>query len=219
MSRIPPALARRVDRLARRAHDFHRYAHHPLCSRYAAEVIRLGRRTRICLGCTLTGLGALAGAALGLAVPAAPPSALNAAGAFLVVAVPLVVRRRPAHTDPLPRLLPGKKATGTLLRARKLLTRFLPAALGALTIAQAVRAPSAARLCAAAMAAAAVGWLVVRYRGRGPDRSHCDGCPEGPPSSRCSGLAPIARRERALSRLAGRWIAAAGTGAPPPCDP
>ncbi len=40
MSRIPPAVARRVDRLALRAHAFHRWAHHPLCAWYAAEVIR-----------------------------------------------------------------------------------------------------------------------------------------------------------------------------------
>lgn len=200
MSRLPPALARRVDRLARRAHAFHRFAHHPLCSWYAAEVIRIGRRTRICLGCSLTALGAVAGVALGLLGPAAPAAGLLAAGIVLVAAVPLVVRSStPARAS-------GERSNA---RARKLLTRLLPAAVAGFTIAQALAAPSLARAAAAALAAAAVGWVVLRYRRRGPDRSACQGCPDGPPGSRCPRLGPIARRERALSRLAGRWIAAA----------
>jgi hypothetical protein len=63
--RLPRPLARRIDRLARSAHAFHRFAHHPLCERYASEVIPLGRRARICRGCTLAVLGAAAGAAGG----------------------------------------------------------------------------------------------------------------------------------------------------------
>ena len=119
VSRLPPALARRVDRLARRAHAFHRFAHHPLCGRYAAEVIRIGRRTRICLGCSLTALGAVAGVALGLLRPAAPAAGLLAAGIVLVAAVPLVVRSStPARAS-------GARSNA---RARKLLTRLLPAA-------------------------------------------------------------------------------------------
>jgi hypothetical protein len=64
---IPRPLARRIDKLARRAHAFHRYAHHPLCEPYRGEVIRLGRRLRICKGCTYLaaglGCGILAGVA------------------------------------------------------------------------------------------------------------------------------------------------------------
>ena len=36
----PKALRRKIDRLSRAAHRFHRFAHHPLCERYAGEVIR-----------------------------------------------------------------------------------------------------------------------------------------------------------------------------------
>jgi hypothetical protein len=225
VSRLPPALARRVDRLARRAHAFHRWSHHPLCGHYRAEVIPLGRRARLCLGCSLTAAGTVVGLAAGFSLPAAQEAALLAACAALLALVPLVVRgvdaaTAGAHASPGPGPgLPGK-----------LLKRFLPTALPGFAVAQALRAPSPARLGAAALAAAAVGWVVLRYQRRGPDRSACRACPEGPPGTRCPGFAPIARRERALARLAGRWIAASlpppqpphGTGAtplPPPAWP
>jgi hypothetical protein len=214
-SRIPPALALRVDRLARRAHAFHRWAHHPLCSRYAAEVVRLGRRTRVCLGCSLTAAGALAGGALGLLLPAAPGAGLLGASVVLLVLLPISIPRSPTGStgaDPLEPFAPTlRQAQGKAERSRprtaKLLTRFLPVLVAALAVAQALRAPSPARASAAALAALAIGWGILRYRHRGPDRSACEACPEGPPGARCSGLSPIARRERALSRLAGRWIA------------
>jgi hypothetical protein len=210
VSRLPPALARRVDRLARRAHAFHRWSHHPLCGHYRAEVIPLGRRARICLGCSLTGAGAVAGLAAGLSLPAAPGVPLLAACAVLLALVPLVVRRPdPARADVHTSPRPGR---GRGL-AGKLLKRFLPTALPGFAVAQALGAPSPARLGAAALAAVAVGWVVLRYRRRGPDRSACRACPEGPPGTRCPGFAPIARRERAMAQLAGRWIAAA---LPPP---
>jgi hypothetical protein len=57
---------RRIDRLARRAHAFHRFAHHPLCDRYGGELVQLGARTRFCRGCSLTGVGGLLGVALGV---------------------------------------------------------------------------------------------------------------------------------------------------------
>jgi lysylphosphatidylglycerol synthetase-like protein (DUF2156 family) len=60
-SRIPPPLARRIDRLARRAHAFHRFAHHPLCHVYRGEVVRVGRRFRLCKGCTFLTAGLAAG--------------------------------------------------------------------------------------------------------------------------------------------------------------
>jgi hypothetical protein len=59
-SRIPRALARRIDRLARRAHAFHRFAHHPLCDEYAGELVQL-RRTRVCRGCALFAGGLIMG--------------------------------------------------------------------------------------------------------------------------------------------------------------
>jgi hypothetical protein len=72
MRRIPETTARRIDRLARSAHAFHRFAHHPLCDRYAPEVLRVGRRVRICRGCTFAACGLLAGAACGALVSSPP---------------------------------------------------------------------------------------------------------------------------------------------------
>jgi hypothetical protein len=206
VSHLPPALARRIDRLARRAHSFHRWAHHPLCSRYAPEVVRLGHRTRACLGCSLAAAGVLAGGALGLALPLAPWPWLAAAALLLLAAVPLAIpsgRRAPA-APAAPRS-----------PARKLATRLAPGLLAGALLLQGLSAPASPRLGAAALAAAALAWATVRYRRQGPDRSACLGCPEAPPGSRCSGFAPIVRRERAMERLAGRWIAASGTGRPP----
>ena len=88
-SRVPRPLARRIDRLAARAHRFHRYAHHPLCGRYAAEVIRVGK-LRVCRGCSYATVGGLAGGALGLAIGGFGTVALAVATALL--AMSLVVR-------------------------------------------------------------------------------------------------------------------------------
>lgn len=100
MSRIPPALARRLDRLARRAHLFHRYAHHPLCDEYRGELVPLGRRTRLCRGCTYVLCGTLAGLVLGAFVSLPPLAAL---------------------------LIAVGGWGGTLVRGNKLRSRLLPA--------------------------------------------------------------------------------------------
>src|SRR5688500_15321315 len=71
MTRVSPTVARAIDRLSRRAHRFHRFAHHPLCAQYAGELVRLGRKGRLCRGCLYAALGCVAGAAAGLAVPIA----------------------------------------------------------------------------------------------------------------------------------------------------
>jgi hypothetical protein len=55
-----------------RAHAFHRFAHHPLCSGYADEVYAIGRTVRVCRGCALGLVGALLGAVAGLALSPAP---------------------------------------------------------------------------------------------------------------------------------------------------
>lgn len=198
LSRIPAPLARRIDRLARRAHAFHRWAHHPLCGRYGPEVLRLGRRTRLCRGCSFAGLGLLLGLTGGFALPAAPGVAWLAASGLLAAAVPLAIPRRPARAD------------GGGRRPPKLLTRFLPLAIAGGALAQAVAAPAPTELTAAAVAVFATAWGVQRYRRRGPARDRCCACPEGPPGAHCSGFVLVVRRERAMARLAGRWIAAAG---------
>jgi len=211
--RLPWTLARRLDRLARQAHAFHRLAHHPLCERYAGEVVRLGRPRaggrRICRGCALLALGALAGALLG----AAP--GVSAGQGTLVAAADLapLVAGWPGALAALA-LLAGLCAAGLAPRrgaARpKLLTRFVPMATAVALAVTGLRAGTPAGGALALGAAALVGGGVAFYRRRGPDRGPCQGCPQAPPGPRCDGLRPIARRERAFQRLAGRWIAAQG---------
>lgn len=195
---MPPSVARRIDRLARRAHAFHRWSHHPLCDAYASDRLRVGRRARLCRGCALATAGALAGLAAGLLAPPLPGAIGLALTAALLALAPVAVRRAPAATP-----------TAARRRLPKLLTRLAPTAVAGAALGQALAAPSPARSGAAILGGAAVGWALLRYRRRGPDRAACAGCPEAPPGPRCAGFAPVFRRERALSRLAGRWIAAA----------
>ncbi|HTN52512.1 MAG TPA: hypothetical protein VML50_08940 [Anaeromyxobacter sp.] len=198
MSRISRALARRVDRLSRRAHAFHRLSHHPLCDRYAGDLVRLGRRRRVCRGCLFTLGGAVAGAAAGLALPPVPPAALLAVAGLLLALVPAAIPSR----------RPSGRGSADPARPAKLATRFLPVATAVAVAAQGLARPGAGGLLAALASAGAVGWAVRRYRRRGPDRAPCADCPEGPPGAACPGFAPIVARERAFRRLAGRWIAA-----------
>jgi len=200
MSRVPPALARRIDRLARRAHAFHRLAHHPLCRAYEPEVIALGRRARVCRGCTLAGAGAAAGIAAGLAAPVAPALMLAALAVFAATA--LLSARLPP---------PGR-------RRSKVLTRLAPMALFGAVLSAGLSAATPVGLAAAAGTAAAAALATLVYRRRGPDRATCQTCPERALASSCSGYRPMARRERAFQRLTGRWIAevtAAGSGSRP----
>jgi hypothetical protein len=178
--RLSRDVARALDRLARRAHAFHRFAHHPLCERYAGELIRLGRRERVCRGCAALASGLCVGAAL--AVLAAPSAAtLNAAlaaGAAL-------------------------GAVSLRLRLPKIIGRFLPAvALGAGLASVVTAFESYAWL------SGSVGCMVVvlLYRRRGPSRTPCESCPERTLPAPCSGFARIVRRERAFQRVAQKLI-------------
>jgi hypothetical protein len=202
MSRIPPPLARRIDRLARRAHAFHRLAHHPLCQAYAPEVIAIGRRARLCRGCALAAGGAAVGLAAGLAAPAPPAPLLFAALAAFTVGVLASV------WPPVPER-----------RRSKLVSRLLPMALGGAVLSAGLAAASLAGLAAAAGVGAAVAGATLAYHRRGPDRAVCPACSERALASSCAGYRPMARRERAFQRLAGRWIEAAiasrpGSGPP-----
>ena len=175
--RIPPRLARRLDRLARRAHAFHRFAHHPACHEYAGEVFRFGRRTRICRGCALAAMGAIAGTALGLVSPAEAPLALISV--LLAAALALAS-----------------------LRARsigKVAGRFLSSALLVFGTISGIRTGSWFGL---GIALASTVFLIRAYRIRGPHRGPCRACPERDGPSPCRGFAPIVRRERAFSRRA-----------------
>ena len=179
--RVPRRVARRIDRLARRAHAFHRHAHHPLCTRYAGEVIRLGR-TRLCRGCTYMFAGGFAGGLAGLAIGGAPIiAAVALAGSTVLLALSL--RFRPP----------------------KLVTRLIPSALAGLAITSGVLELALPGFAIAAAAVAIVATLRGRYRRRGPDRSPCTTCPERDLQP-CSGLVPIVSRERAFQRLASTWM-------------
>jgi hypothetical protein len=203
VSHIPPALAQRLDRLAQRAHAFHRFAHHPLCPAYASEVIRVGRRTRLCRGCALAAAGAATGALVAFAAPVPPVSGLAIALALAVPAALAAVRPRTVTPAVVGRgLVPRHGA-----RASKLLTRAVPLALAAGLATLGLRSHSAGGAVIAAAAAAISVAATAVYRRRRPDRSPCLACPERAAPRVCSGLRRIARREAAFARLAGRLIA------------
>ena len=178
--RLSPATARAVDRLARRAHAFHRFAHHPLCDRYAGELIPLGRRGRVCRGCAAV----LAGLPLG--------------GAFVWFVRP--------NLDVLGVLLAVAALFGVLsLRVRlpKTLGRSLPAAGIGAGFASAFTHPRGL-LWLGVLVTVAAG--IALYRKRQPNRAPCVTCPERLGRAPCSGIRPIVRRERAFRRVAQRLI-------------
>lgn len=181
--RLPRDLARALDRLARDAHAFHRFAHHPLCGRYAGELLRIGRRRRVCRGCAAVAAGALAGAffTLVLAPPVFALWALLAAGSVL-----------------------GASSLG--LRLPKALGRFAPAfALGSCLASVLTNFGAFIWFFAGAAGALAA----FAYRRRGPSRTPCASCPERLAPAPCSGFSRIVRRERAFQRVARRLIARA----------
>jgi hypothetical protein len=202
--RPSPVLVRRLDRLARRAHAFHRFAHHPLCDNYAGELIALRGRTRVCRGCTSALVSALLGAlaALSLRLPVWGLAVACASALFGLllappVAAPLLVPRATARGGPRP---------------SKLWTRGLPAFLWTASVGTLLRTPTLLQL-AAATGLLALGWLwLARYRRRGPDRSPCSACPELNVGASCSGFRSIVRAERAFVRRSERLLDAAVGG-------
>lgn len=101
---IARPLARRIDRLSRRAHAFHRHAHHPLCEPYRDEVIRIGKRTRLCKGCTHAAVGLFAGTVAGIALAPKPLWGALAIALALGLGAMSLRRRLPKM---LGRLVPG----------------------------------------------------------------------------------------------------------------
>ncbi len=194
--RISQPLARRIDRLARRAHRFHRYAHHPLCDAYAGELIALGRKPRVCRGCASALVGACAGGVLGVALPLGrlPPGAVIAVAAAIAITATAAVL-----------LALGADGAG-VVRPSKLATRLWPAAGWSFAASAAFALPLAHGAALFALDLACFAAAHVAYRRRGPERSACARCPERDLPV-CSGFAPIVRRERALQRLASAWIA------------
>ncbi len=180
--RTPPALRRRLDRLARAAHAFHRFAHHPLCAEYAGERIRIGR-VQLCRGCALLGLGIALGLAAGALLPATKLAVGVALGLAVVSGAAAFVARLPKTIG---RTLPGAALGFAFLEGLRL------GPLGWTLSADAVLLFGAAFLF---------------YRRRGPHRGPCETCPDRDKRPACRGFAPILRRERALQRMAGRLIA------------
>lgn len=175
-----------VDRLAWRAHAFHRFAHHPLCDRYASELIPLGRRARLCRGCANAALGAVSGALGGLL--------LRPHLGVLLAATALGLS-----------LLLGSLS----LRLPKWLGRGL--AVASVSFAVFGGLPSAhGRPLAIGLLTLTVVFITL-YRKRGPNRAPCPTCPERELPKTCSGFLPIVQRERAFRRVAQRAIDAAST--------
>ena len=183
---LPQRTVRAIDRLARNAHAFHRFAHHPLCERYAGELIPLGRRARLCRGCTTAALGSVAGL-LGALVWRPPFSVLLGASALGL----------------------GLLLCTLVLRLPKWLGRTGAAAcLGFAGLAGLLSAHRASLFLALGILASSAAFLAL-YRKRGPNRGPCTTCPERLLSSPCSGFRSIVRRERAFRRLAQRLLDAA----------
>jgi hypothetical protein len=190
VSAIPRRVARRIDALSRAAHRFHRFAHHPLCDEYAGEVLRIGRRARVCRGCASIAIGGVVGLSVAAAI-AVPMAAAAALGAGAVAWV-------------------GFSSLGSSARRAKLVTRFLPACGAAFTFGECLRTGGLVGLATCVVLAASCGMLVSFYRRRGPDRTPCRHCPERLLSSPCRGFVEIVRRERAFRRLSLRVLSRAG---------
>jgi hypothetical protein len=181
---MSPTLARQIDRLSRRAHAFHRYAHHPLCGAYSTEVIAIGRRIRLCRGCVYAGLGCSTGLTAGML--------LHASDGMLLA---------------LSAIACASAAASVTVRVTKLFTRLVPGVLGSTAFIGALRSASALGFALATVLIAVALIVITRYRARGPDRLPCRSCCEYGTPSACSGFRPIVRRERAFRRLAQRWLA------------
>jgi hypothetical protein len=191
--RPSPALVRRIDRLAKRAHAFHRFAHHPLCDNYAGELIALRGRSRVCRGCASAWVGGVIGVSSALALRL-PALALGSSCAVVLCALLL------AQATPWPA---GKA------RPAKLWTRAVPAFLLGASVATCLRTASLGHICVAAGLLFLSRIVLARYRLRGPDRSPCSVCPERHKPAPCSGFRSIVRAERAFVRRSERLLYAA----------
>jgi hypothetical protein len=198
VSRVPPALARRIDRLARRAHAFHRFGHHPLCEAYAGEVLRAGPRMLLCRGCSFAAAGSVAGVLGALASPLPHPAAFALALPLAAVAARAAVAQ-----------------SGAAPRRGKLFTRAAPSAMAAALATLGLRAGGPAGVAVATTVLAIAFAAAALYRRRGPDRTPCRACPEREAPRVCSGYRRMTRREAAFARVAGRLLRSSPTAGPP----
>jgi hypothetical protein len=211
VSRIPPDLARRLDRLSVAAHRFHRFAHHPLCAEYESEVLRFGR-ARLCRGCAMAATGAALGLAAGSIAPRLPLPWLGAPALLGTLCTAFLLRRPLVPPPPAEGTLEAKalsQAHRIPAPRSKVPTRLLPCALLAFGIAQGLRLGPPWGWALAALALLEATAAAAAYRRRGPQRGPCATCPERFAMHRCRGVREILRRERAFQRLSGRLIARA----------
>ena len=189
MSRVPHPLAKRIDRLSRHAHAFHRLAHHPLCNSYRGELVTLGAKRRVCRGCLFAAFGVIIGTTFGLLFSPSLLGEVSLLGAAAALGLASLTLRLP-----------------------KFVARLLPAAFASAGLTWAVHASFTGDRPSQFIALAGIVLVpggYVAYRKRGPDRSVCLNCPERTHTEACSGIAPIIRRERAFQRLSQRWLDAA----------
>jgi len=180
-------LARRLDALSRRAHRFHRFAHHPLCDEYANEVVRVGARARICRGCLFTLLGVITGWAASLV---SPLSIVLSAGLLFVATTWVTMTGA--------RIVAGRRS--------KLTTRFAPAGAAGFAIGTGLRTGGVESVLLISLTILVGVALSRLYRRRGPDRSPCARCPERALLTPCRGFVEIVNRERAFQRLGRRML-------------
>lgn len=186
MTFLPPRVARRIDRLAWRAHAFHRYAHHPLCAAYRPEMLRVGRAW-LCKGCTFAVLGGFGGLAAGALLPAFPLRPLVMVAAVALACVGVVF------------------GAAWVRGLGKVGTRLAPSLMAGFLVIQGLRIHSLAGLLLALGAGGALPVAILAYRRRGPWRGPCESCPERE-ARLCSGFRRQFRRERAFRRVANRFV-------------
>ena len=161
-----------------------RHAHHPLCTRYAVDVVRLGR-LRICRGCAAVYASALV--ALPPFILAALPARTSWRLEVLAVAAVIATLSVPAVYARLPRL--GKD----LVRA----------GLGLLIASWIASLVAGDPLLALATAPPLIilHRIYGRLRGRQESHTRCLSCPEFREGSICSGFVEQAEAHRALEEL------------------
>jgi hypothetical protein len=195
---IPKSVARRLDRIAYRAHAFHRWSHHPLCVEYESERIALGRRTRLCRGCAFLAIGGAAGLSAGILAPPLPSPwpvlSLALLGAIGLFGLYIRMRRERAQTQA------GSPRS-------KIATRLLPGAGFTFVAVQATRTGGPIGAAALGVCVLAAVAFTVAYRRLGPYRGPCTTCPEARLGVPCRGFREIVQRERAFGRFARRVLA------------
>ena len=154
-----------------------------MCGAYEEELLRIGRRTRVCKGCAFAASGMITGLLAGLASCPSLPTVLAVAAAGGAPVVVSLVRRLP-----------------------KVVTRLVPAVLGGASLGGAAMLGGPLSVALFFALAASAGLVVAVYRRRGPDRSPCATCPERNEPAPCTGLRPILSRERAFRRVALRLL-------------